>query len=216
MKVAIEGMDGTGKSTISKVVANILEYHYIEKPLKDIFNISSDEFDNLCNKIYSLNDENIKALFFGLGNLIALKKDNIIIDKHILGTYFWNKTDSNENIFNLLVELGVVPDLTIILYASQESRIRHLKSRNKNDKDLLDEKKLSFGYDKMLDFSIKYNIPYIIINSDNYDDLKELIKYIVEIIKSYENKDIERINYYKNNQDEDIKKLIYEIGDNNE
>ena len=120
MKVAIEGMDGTGKSTISKVVANILEYHYIEKPLKDIFNISSDEFDNLCNKIYSLNDENIKALFFGLGNLIALKKDNIIIDKHILGTYFWNKTNSNENIFNLLVELGVVPDLTIILYASQD------------------------------------------------------------------------------------------------
>ena len=197
MKVAIEGMDGSGKTTISKVVADKLNYDYVEKPLKNIFNCNDEEFENICNKIYSLNDENIKSLFFGLGNLIALKKDNVIIDKHILGTYFWNKTDNNENIFNLLVELGIIPDLTVIIYASKESRIRHIKIRDKFDKDLKDEKKLLFGYDKMIEFSIKYKIPFIIINSDKYE-LKEIIDYIVKIIKYYESDNIEKINYYKN------------------
>lgn len=217
MKIAIEGMDGSGKSTIAKEVAQILNYTYLEKALKELLKFTDEEFETMCNQIYSLNDENIKALFFGLSNLISLKKDNVIIDKHILGTYFWNKTNDNKNIFDLLVELGVMPDLTIIIYASQDSRIRHIKIRNSEDKDLLDSKKMSYGYDKMLEFAINYNMPYFFIDGDNMT-LEEIVNEIVNIINYCENKDKNEINEYKEiyNQKEKIKQIVYKKRDKNE
>lgn len=142
MIIAIEGMDGSGKSSISKKVAEKIGYEYLEKPLRKYLNMSDSEFENLCQKIYLL-DDNLKALFFGFGNLLAMKtgKYNIILDKHILSTYFWNGTNENECLFNNFINMGIFPDLTIILYASIESRIRHIKIRSIDDKDLLDQKK---------------------------------------------------------------------------
>lgn len=142
MIIAIEGMDGSGKSSISKKVAEKIGYEYLEKPLRNYLNMSDSEFENLCQKIYLL-DDNLKALFFGFGNLLVMKtgKYNIILDKHILSTYFWNGTNENECLFNNFINMGIFPDLTIILYASIESRIRHIKIRSIDDKDLLDQKK---------------------------------------------------------------------------
>ena len=101
MIIAIEGMDGSGKTSISKIVADKIGYNYLDKPMKNYLNITEEEYENLCQKIYMLNDD-LKALFFGFGNLLAIKtsKQNIIMDKHILSTYFWNGTDENKDLFN--------------------------------------------------------------------------------------------------------------------
>lgn len=182
MIIVIEGMDGSGKSSISKKVAEKIGYEYLEKPLRKYLNMSDSEFENLCQKIYLL-DDNLKALFFGFGNLLAMKtgKYNIILDKHILSTYFWNGTNENECLFNNFINMGIFPDLTIILYASIESRIRHIKIRSIDDKDLLDQKKMSFGYDKMIDFAEKSNMSYIFINGDELS-FDEIVNRIVAII----------------------------------
>lgn len=37
--IAIEGMDGVGKSTIAKMIANDFKMKYIEKPLTNLFDI---------------------------------------------------------------------------------------------------------------------------------------------------------------------------------
>ena len=52
--------------------------------------MSDLEFENLCQKIYLL-DDNLKALFFGFGNLLAMKtcNYNIILDKHIFEMNFF-------------------------------------------------------------------------------------------------------------------------------
>jgi len=39
MIIAIEGMDGSGKSSISKKVAEKIGYEYLEKPLRKYLNI---------------------------------------------------------------------------------------------------------------------------------------------------------------------------------
>ena len=106
MIIAIEGMDGSGKSSKSKKVAEKIGDEYLEKPLRNYLNMSDSEFENLCQKIYLL-DDNLKALFFGFGNLLAMKigKHNIILDKHVLSTYFWNGTNENECLFNNFIGL---------------------------------------------------------------------------------------------------------------
>ncbi|MDD4282657.1 MAG: AAA family ATPase [Bacilli bacterium] len=183
MLVAIEGMDGSGKSSISKEVAKRVNYKYVDKILKDIYLIPEETFDNLCEQVNKSNNETFKAMFYGFQNLlVTLLKGNIIIDKHVLATYFWNGYDENEQLFNIFVNNGVIPDLTIILYSSIETRIKHIKLRDKNDKDLFDDKKTSFGYDKMLDFAEKCSMPYIFINGDPLS-FEQIISQIVELIK---------------------------------
>lgn len=183
MLVAIEGMDGSGKSSISKEVAKRVNYKYVNKVLKDIYLIPEEAFENLCNQVNNSNNETFKAMFYGFQNLlVTLLEGNIIIDKHVLATYFWNGYEENEQLFNIFVNNGVIPDLTIILYSSIETIIKHIKLRDKNDKDLLDDKKTSFGYDKMLDFAEKSSMPYIFINGDPLS-FEQIINQIVELIK---------------------------------
>ena len=37
MRIAIEGMDGSGKTTISKILTERLGYKYVDKPFKFFF-----------------------------------------------------------------------------------------------------------------------------------------------------------------------------------
>ena len=39
MIIAIEGMDGSGKTSISKIVANKIGYKYLDKPIEKFLNI---------------------------------------------------------------------------------------------------------------------------------------------------------------------------------
>lgn len=196
MIIAIEGMDGSGKTTISKIISEKTGYEYMEKPLKNYLQLSDLEYENLCQKIYLLNDD-LKAIFFGFSNLLGvqLKNKNIILDKHILSTYFWNNTEINDIFFNFLVDIGVFPDLTIILYSSVENRIRHIKERSVDDKDLLNEKKLSLGYDKMLCLAEKSGAPYVFINGDDLS-FNEIVDRIIKVIDKCSNLTKEDIAKY--------------------
>lgn len=193
MIISIEGMDGSGKTTISKRIAEKIGYKYIEKPLKEYLHLSDLEYETICQKVYLLNDD-LKALFFGFSNLLGIqcKQKNIILDKHILSTYFWNGTKLNEQLFDFLVSIGIFPDLTIILYSSVENRIHHIKIRNNDDKDLLDPQKMSFGYDKMLYFVEKSKKPYVFINGDNltFDEIVDRIINIIAVCSRLSEKEI--------------------------
>ena len=37
MRIAVEGMDGSGKTTLCKILANRLGYEYVHKPFKFLF-----------------------------------------------------------------------------------------------------------------------------------------------------------------------------------
>ena len=174
MKIAIEGMDGVGKSTIAKMVSEKYGMIYIEKPLKEMFDLEKVDGLNvlteISKKLYEEDSEIIKAWFFGLGNIytfLKYKESDLIIDRHFVSNYFWNGSKQTDIIFNNMIELIGKPDITILLYASIETRMQRLYNRNPNDYDLMDEEKHVFGYDKMLYFLNKYDIPFIVVNTEN-------------------------------------------------
>lgn len=186
MKIAIEGMDGVGKSTIAKMICDEYGYKFVEKPIVELFETDgcTNNISQTLSKIYGLDSDIVKAWFFGLGNIYTYQKhenEDLVIDRHFISNYFWNGSIKSNPVFKAMIDLIGTPDITVLLYASPETRIERIKQRDKNDKDLSDEEKQVFGYDKMINFAEEFNIPYVLINTENrtqeevYEEVKKEI-----------------------------------------
>lgn len=174
MLIAVEGMDGVGKTEISKYIGEKYNFTFIEKPLHYFYNDGVEkkyaDLMKVANRMYDINDTIIKSWYFSLGNIYVsrfFQDENVVIDRHLISNYYWNGDLESEPIFKALIETSGVPDLTIILYATPKTRMERLKKRDKNDPDLDDPDKMDDGYNKMIYFAEKFNLPYIVIDTEN-------------------------------------------------
>lgn len=177
MIITIDGLDGVGKSTLAKKLADALNYRYIDKPLYELFGVSGDD-NYLYDQIYHLQDlvynktesNALKSWFTGMSLLYikeVLKNENIIIDRGLLSAYAFNGDESSDIVFETLIKLGVWFDMSIVLYASNEERLKRMKKRNANDPDLQLEKITSLRYDKIMSFLEQHDLQHIIIDTDD-------------------------------------------------
>ena len=185
--IAIEGMDGVGKTTTCKLLAQRLGYKFIEKNLRFLFD-ENDEFDNyfkIRDKVNANPDRLFTSWFYGLGNIYLytmFKDENIITDRHFLSNYAWSGTDDNTEVYDLLVKKLGFPDLTVILYADETAIFNRLRSRDENDSDLDKVKKAKEKYEKMVFFCEKYKMPYMVVDTSNLtpDQTVEIIMKRIE------------------------------------
>ena len=172
MKVAIQGMDGVGKTTLAKFLCEKYDYKYMTRPIKHLFNLEQgtkeyDYIDQEENKIYNCDNNILKAWLSGLGNMYALMQDgNYVLDRTYLSNYFWAGDEKTEKIFETMINLVGLPDITIILYASPATRMQRKTKRDNNDRDLTDIDANKYGYDKMSYFVRRFNVPYVAINTE--------------------------------------------------
>lgn len=190
MVIAIEGMDGSGKSSVAKALALKFGFEYRDMPNKHFLGFSDDGFQKVCEKIYKLPDNSIKGWFFGFGNILATQNvgRGVIIDRHLLSNYFWNGNDNNNGMYNELISITGKPDLTIVLYAGVEERMKRIHKRNITDRDLNDDEKKVLGYDKMISFAKRAKLPFLVINTEMYD-VEKTIKICECLIKKIEKMD---------------------------
>ena len=191
MKIAIEGMDGSGKTTIGKEIAKHYNLTYIDKPLHYFFEDSEEngysDLMAVANRVYKIKDSVIRAWFIGMGNILCFRKfDNFIVDRHFVSNYFWNGDSNSDMVFKSMIDIVGKPDITIILYASPETRRQRMILRDKNDKDLNDSDKFQNGYDKMLYFLNRFTLPYIWIDTENKSVDEILNEIYAEIDKMLE------------------------------
>lgn len=168
MIIAIEGMDGVGKTTCAESIAQKLNYPCISHPIKNFFKngIDNSELHNSLSLVYKM-DPTIRAWFMGLGNLYACNGNkNAVLDRHLASNFFWNGNDDTKPVFDALVRIIGKPDLTILLYATAETRKTRISSRNLFDRDLSDSEKWVDGYTKMENFLKDFSIPYVKIMTD--------------------------------------------------
>ena len=173
MVVAVEGMDGVGKTAIARHISEKYDFLFMEKPMHYFYNDGKEngykDLLTVCDRLYEINDDVIKAWYFSMGNLYAtrmFREQDIVFDRHLVSNYYWNANNESAPIFDLLVQLGGIPDMTFLLYASPEERMKRIRGRNPNDTDLTDPDMLDDGKDKMLEFINKYNLPYVFIDTD--------------------------------------------------
>ena len=190
MIISIEGMDGVGKTTVAKSIERDLNFKYVKNEIKELLEMDDDKFLRISEKIFNTSDYKIKTWYAALGDIYTLEKyrnENIIMDRHILLNYFFNGDKVTEDIFKVQVQTFGKPDLTIVLRASAETRIKRIIERDPNDPDLLDKRKWEYGYDKIIDFLERYNYNYAIVDTENLSK-EETLEKCKEIILDNQNK----------------------------
>ena len=171
MKIAIEGMDGVGKTTISEKLAKKMGYVHYEQKMIDHLEMDKDFYNKFVKYVRKNSNKKMSALFFTL-RLMIDNSDNInsIVERSIVSMVYFEKDNIDEKLLDTIMDLGVIPDLTFILYAPVDKRIERIKKRNPDDPDLKSEEAMQDGYDAMLDFVHNYDIPYVGIDTTNYSE----------------------------------------------
>lgn len=185
--IAIEGMDGVGKTTASKLLAKRLGYKFIDKNLRELFD-DGDSYDNyirIRDKVNASPDRLFTAWFYALGNIYlhtAHEKENIVTDRYFLSNYAWSGTKNNDEVYDLLVKKLGFPDLTVILYADEHAILSRLRHRNELDSDIKKVILAKEKYEKMIYFCEKYKMPYMVIDTSNLspEDVVEVIMKRIE------------------------------------
>ena len=180
--IAIEGMDGVGKTTTCKLLAERTGYKFIEKNLRFLFDDDGGitNYYKIRNKVNASPDRLFTSWFYALGNIYLhtmFKDDSIITDRHFLSNYAWSGTEDNIEVYDLLVKKLGFPDLTVILYANETAILNRLKKRNEYDNDINKIKQSKKNYEKMVFFCEKYQMPYMLIDTSNLS-----AEQVVEII----------------------------------
>lgn len=190
MHIAIEGMDGVGKTTVGKKVAEKLRFEFIEKPLHYLFDQEGglENYMKISTVINNQDNMGLKIWFYGLGNIYIQsnwKDKNVVTDRHLVSNYFWNCNNETEDIFEALIKYASIPEITFLLYASPEVRLKRIIERNPLDKDANNVSLYPDAYDKMKKFLNKYDMDYMVIDTSNTtsDEVSDIIvKYIQENI----------------------------------
>lgn len=168
--ISIEGMDGVGKSTTCKILAEKLLYTFVEKPLHYLFD-NNDEiirYQEIAKKVNDNPNRNFTSMFYGLGSIYMyelFKNENIVTDRHLASNYAWSGTHYNKDVYNLIVSKLGAPKLTIILYSPTKVIVERLKKRNINDKDIVRVSKSEEIYARMISFCEEYKFPYVVIDT---------------------------------------------------
>lgn len=185
MIVSFEGMDGSGKTTIAKAVADKNKFNYEPLILKKALNINDAEYSNLIKLVRKSTYKKLPFMFYTIKCILdnSLFVDTIT-ERTMLSTYYFEKNKIIESEWDYVMQRNVIPDITFLLYASPKVRYDRIFKRNKFDVDLQSCEALCDGYDDMIYFAKKYNIPYIGINTELYSE-NELIELCTTIINQY-------------------------------
>lgn len=176
MIVAFEGLDGSGKTSVSKFLSKKYGFRYIRHPLQVFFDLPEHVYNSMCNKICLQKDKEAQALFFLLGNKLGTLLDSkVILDRNILSTYFFDESDETSLLFQSFANSKIKPDLTFLLYSSPEKRIEHIHARNPQDADLACPNKLMADYKSMISYANQIDLTYVFINTDKIATHSEVL-----------------------------------------
>lgn len=174
MHISIEGFDGVGKTTVSRLLAERLGFELVEKPLKYLFDTDGTDKNYIRIRDYvnevSPSNRPFSACFYALGNIYLYEKfkgKNIITDRHLLSNYAWSGSVESEPIFDAVLKTIGSPDFTFIVYGDAETICKRLKHRDEQDSDLKKIPNTEEIYKKMIAFAEIHKFSYYKIDTSN-------------------------------------------------
>ena len=186
MIIDFEGMDGAGKTETAKAVADILNYEYIQKPMRMVFDKSQEGITaRILDSLNEVNDNEFWALLLGAAQYyqsMLIKNKDVILDRYLPSNYYQHANENNKELFDYLVKACVKPDLTIVLYVTPSERKRRLINRKDNNGDLDRFEDNDLPYERIRRFLDNYNLNYYWINTTKMNKC-EVVQKVVEIIR---------------------------------
>lgn len=190
MKIVIEGMDGVGKSTVAKEVADRLGAKYVDGLLLNYLSengMTPAEIKAVKKSLdLCADNENsmVRTWIYGFANIFNLMHydTDVVIDRHCLTTFYYNGDENSKRLYQIMQEFFGKPDIVILLKASLETRRARIVNRNPNDADLLSSWKMSDGYPKMEAAAKFLNLNYKIVDTDG-KDLNQVLEEVISLIR---------------------------------
>ena len=186
MLIVIEGLDGVGKSSVVDHISTTYNIPVISKPLNKLLELTKEQSGSIKERIHKDYSPNVQAMYYLMGHLSALEdghKQDSILDRGFLSTYYFSSNEHNMNLFDTFASTFTPPDITIVLYASIEERVRRIQNRDQNDQDLQKKRIYQDGYQKYFEALRKYDIPHLVIPTDNLNEqqVKQLVQRLIEL-----------------------------------
>ena len=147
--VAIEGIDGCGKSTFVELLAPALGCHLLRCPPEELGEV---------RKMFDMNDIAHK-LFYASANMVVSKRvsellrsgESVICDRYWLSTKVYSSVREEDINIDIIEDHLARPDFTIYLHLDEPVRRKRMVKRGKmNEIDLrsmADVDRLKEGYD---------------------------------------------------------------------
>lgn len=199
MLISFEGMDGAGKSSVSKKVSKITGFTHSSQRIAEILNISEENFDKLVREVNHSSNNHLGLMFYTFRCMLDKNSNNdLIVERSMASTYYFEREKVSKEDFDYMMTMDVIPDITFLLYASIDTRMERIMNRNIHDKDLQNVTALQDGYDKMLECVNNYNMKYVGINTENLS-VDEVSIICSDIILKYKNlkTELEKQEYLK-------------------
>ena len=193
--ISIEGMDGAGKTSVCRKLAEKTGFEFVEKPwhflLDDAGIAAKDEsqfetYRKLAGTVNKNPNRNFTSMFYALGSIYMyerFKDSRIVTDRHLASNYAWSGTDYNSDVYDLVISKIGKPELTVILYAPQKIIEQRMRNRNKNDPNLAIAGKSEEIYSRMIDFCESRGFDYLIIDTSD-KSIEQIVNQIVEKLEA--------------------------------
>ena len=185
--ISIEGMDGVGKTTTCRLLAERLGYTFVDKTLRFLFDEEGgyEDYLRIRDRVNASSDRLFTSWFYGLGNIYLYTLfggENIVTDRHLLSNFAWSGTEENTEVYELLLKKLGAPTLTVILYGSEEAIRARLVGRNAQDSDIGKERLAKEKYERMVYFCERYDLPYMLIDTSRLSP-EEVVEQIMKRIE---------------------------------
>ena len=191
MHIAIEGIDGVGKTTLARNLAKRIHFQCIEKHLHSLLDGEDPDcipnYQKVTKYINNSEDPLLRAWFYALGNIYMrehYKNADIVTDRYFASNYSWNSNEDNVFIFEYLIRCLGKPQITFLLYANENARFNRIRQRNSADPDLRNVNG-SFSmqmYQKLKGFLDQYNFHYYSLDTSELTG-EETLEKVIEILR---------------------------------
>lgn len=168
MHIAIEGLDGVGKTTTAQILAKMLNGVYCSKAFHQM-KYPKGNFDNFTTikELFSYPDT-VAAFDYGLRSLFLYSKYmnyDVVTERYFATNYAVNPTQETLNKINMTIEYLGVPDLTVILYCDYEVNYQRMYARNPKDKDFYKLENHEEFYNNLLSCVRVLNLPHYLLDT---------------------------------------------------
>jgi len=181
--IALEGMDGVGKSSLSRLGARLLNGVPVVKAVHPLCHPDRviDNFLNVSTLVLSDQSELLSKCQFGVRGVFIYYRlnDMPMVSDRFYASNLWHVERRDADI-QRLVDLVGAPEKTILLYASEKVLKKRIEGRNAHDKDLEKVEMAEKAYDLMRDRFARLSIPFVELSTEGRS-LEELAETIARL-----------------------------------
>ncbi len=197
MYITIEGVIGAGKTSLTNLLCENFNAHPVyevveENPYLEKFYNDQDKYA-FQTEMFFLTDRCNQMR--DIENFYINKNLDVIADYHLSKSLIFSKKTLNDNdfekfekVYNILVEDFVIPDLIIIIRSDLDVLKKHIKIRNRNMEDQIEDSYLNYlieKYDSFIEILNKrFSDKLLVINGNEFDfvnnceDQEKIIKIV--------------------------------------